>query len=64
MCIRDSLYTKYKEIVTIAGSTQSKAAKAAGLPTDLSKVLYPMDFAKSAEERDSILAAWKKNIGR
>ncbi len=59
-----SLYTKYKEIVTIAGSPQSKAAKAAGLPTDLSKVLYPMDFAKSAEERDSILAAWKKNIGR
>ena len=45
-----SLYTKYKEIVTIAGSPQSKAANAAGLPTDLSKVLYPMDFAKSAEE--------------
>lgn len=59
-----ALYTKYKEIVTIPGAPQSKAAKAAGLPVDLSKTLYPMDFAKSAKDRDAILAAWQKNIGR
>ncbi len=59
-----SIYTKYKEIVTIPGAPQSKAAKAAGLPADLSKVLYPMDFAKSAKERDAILTTWQKTIGR
>ncbi|WP_422844167.1 ABC transporter substrate-binding protein [Acidovorax sp. M2(2025)] len=58
------LYTKYKEIVTVPGVPQSKAAAAAGLPADLSKVLYPMDFAKSAKERDAILATWQKTIGR
>lgn len=59
-----AIYTKYKEIVTIPGAPQSKAAKAAGLPADLSKVLYPIDFAKSAKEREATLTAWQKNIGR
>lgn len=59
-----ALYTKYKEIVTVPGVAQSKAAAAAGLPTDLGKVLYPMDFAKSAKERDAILSTWQKTIGR
>ena len=58
------LYTKYKEIVTVPGVPQSKAAAAAGLPADLSKVLYPVDFAKSAKERDAILGTWQKTIGR
>lgn len=59
-----AIYTRYKEIVTIPGAPQSKAAKAAGLPADLSKVLYPIDFAKSAKERDATLATWQKTIGR
>lgn len=59
-----ALYTEYKEIVTIPGAPQSKAAKLAGLPADLSKVLYPMDFVKSAKERDATLATWQKTIGR
>ncbi|HEY0202388.1 MAG TPA: ABC transporter substrate-binding protein [Burkholderiaceae bacterium] len=59
-----TLYTKYKEIVTIPGAPQSKAAQAAGLPADLSKVLYPMDFAKSAKERGDILSTWQKAINR
>lgn len=58
------LYTKYKEIVTVPGVPQSKAAAAAGLPADLSKVLYPVDFAKSAKDRDVILGTWQKTIGR
>ena len=58
------LYTKYKEIVTIPGTPQSKAAEAAGLPKDLSKVLYPVDFARSAKEREGILATWQQQIGR
>ncbi|WP_280514745.1 hypothetical protein [Candidatus Symbiopectobacterium sp. 'North America'] len=59
-----TLYTKYKEIVTIPGVEQSKAAKLAGLPADLSSVLFPVDFAKSAKERDAILETWQKAIGR
>ncbi len=59
-----ALYTKYKAVVTIPGTPQSKAAAAAGLPKDLSKVLYPMDFAKSALDRDTILKTWQTTIGR
>ncbi|MDH4134370.1 MAG: ABC transporter substrate-binding protein [Gammaproteobacteria bacterium] len=59
-----AIYTKYKEIVTIPGAPQSKASKAAGLPADLSKLLYPVDFARSAKERDGILSTWQKTIGR
>ncbi|EHD20958.1 MULTISPECIES: ABC transporter substrate-binding protein [Brenneria] len=59
-----ALYTKYKEIVTIPGVEQANAAKMAGLPGDLSSLLYPVDFSKSAEERDTILSQWQKTIGR
>ncbi|WP_091906039.1 ABC transporter substrate-binding protein [Chitinasiproducens palmae] len=59
-----AVYTRYKEIVTINGTPQSQAAKAAGLPADLSSVLYPVDFAKSSRERESILATWQKTLGR
>ncbi|MFT4191157.1 MAG: ABC transporter substrate-binding protein [Comamonas sp.] len=59
-----ALYGKYKEIVTIAGTPQSKASKDAGLPADLSGVLYPMDFEKSAKAREAILSDWQKTIGR
>lgn len=59
-----ALYGKYKEIVTLPGAPQSKAAQSAGLPADLGKLLYPMDFARSAKERDSVLATWQKTIGR
>jgi iron(III) transport system substrate-binding protein len=59
-----ALYTKYKEIVTIPGTPASKAAQAAGLPADLSKVLYPMNFALSAKEREATLSTWQKTIGR
>jgi ABC-type Fe3+ transport system substrate-binding protein len=38
------LYSKYKELVTIPGATPNKAAEAAGLPKDLTAVLYPVDF--------------------
>lgn len=58
------LYGKYKEIITIPGTPASKAAQAAGLPADLSKVLYPMNFAQSAKDRDTILQSWQKAIGR
>lgn len=59
-----AVYTKYKDIITLTGVQPSGAAKAAGLPADLTKVLYPMDFAKSSRERQSILDTWQKTIGR
>ena len=59
-----ALYGKYKEIVTIPGTPLSKSAQAAGLPADVSKVLYPMNFAASAKEREGTLATWQKTIGR
>lgn len=58
------LYGKYKELAPLPGVARPAAADAAGLPTDLSKVLYPMDFAKSAAERGEILKTWKAAINR
>ena len=58
------VYASFKAIVTIPGAKPSESAKAAGLPEDVSKVLYPMDFAKSGAERGDILKTWKTKIGR
>ncbi len=59
-----AIYGKYKEIVTIAGVEPSSSAQKAGLPKDVSKVLVTIDFARSAKEREAILARWQKEIGR
>jgi len=58
------VYAKYKAIITIPGTKPSESAVKAGLPEDLSTVLYPMDFAKSAAERSTILQTWKEKINR
>lgn len=59
-----SLYGKYKEIVTTEGYEPPEAAQKAGLPKDVSTVLLPIDFEKSANERSAILERWQKEIGR
>jgi iron(III) transport system substrate-binding protein len=59
-----SLYGKYKEIVTTEGYEPPEAAQKAGLPKDVSTVLLPIDFEKSAKERSAILERWQKEIGR
>jgi iron(III) transport system substrate-binding protein len=58
------LYGKYKEIVTTEGYVPPETALKAGLPKDVSSVLLPIDFAKSAKERSAILERWQKDIGR
>ena len=58
------LYSKYKELVTIPGAAPNKAAEAAGLPKDLTAVLYPVDFQKSAAERDATIKTWQDTIKR
>lgn len=59
-----AIYGKYKEIVTTAGYKPSADSIKAGLPADVTKALLPIDFAKSAKERDAILERWQKEIGR
>jgi len=58
------LYGKYKELVTLPGFKPGKVAREAGMPEDPATVLYKMDFAASAAQRDAILARWNKEIGR
>ncbi|WP_322998520.1 ABC transporter substrate-binding protein [Castellaniella sp.] len=59
-----TLYTKYKEIVTIPGSQPSEQLLKAGLPKNVDKVLYPIDFEKSAADRAEILKKWQQVTAR
>lgn len=58
------VYAKYKAIITMPGSKPSEMAKSAGLPENLSEVLYPVDFAKSAMERPEILKKWNATVAK
>jgi iron(III) transport system substrate-binding protein len=59
-----TIYGRHKELVTITGFKPSTTAQKAGLPDDVASALVAMDFAKSARNRDAILARWKSEIGR
>lgn len=59
-----ALYKKYKEIVTIPGVAPSERLLKAGLPKDVDKVLYPINFEKSAASRDATLKTWQKVTAR
>lgn len=56
------IYGKYKEIVTIPGVEPSKKMLKAGLPKNVSKVLYPIDFKKSAKHRKEIVKTWEQKV--
>lgn len=57
-------YSKTKAIVATPGAKPSADAIAAGLPEDVSSILFNIDFEKSAKERDSILKKWKETLER
>lgn len=57
-------YAEFKAIVTAEGAPRSQAADEAGLPEDLSEVLFDMDFETSAEQRGDILDRWRAEIER
>ncbi|MCZ8096511.1 MAG: ABC transporter substrate-binding protein [Burkholderiales bacterium] len=57
-------YNAYKGIVTVPGGKISEEAMKAGLPADVSTVLFKMDFEASAKNRDAILERWKKDLER
>jgi iron(III) transport system substrate-binding protein len=58
------LYGERAAMSSVPGSVQSEDARKAGLPADISTVLYKMDFDWSAENKDRILKRWKKEIER
>lgn len=51
-------YYAWKEIVTVSGGAMPENFKEAGLPDDIGSVMWDMDFAWSAENRDRILEQW------
>jgi iron(III) transport system substrate-binding protein len=57
-------YSRNKEIVTVKGATPTADMRAAGLPEDVTTVLFKMDFAASAATRGDTLKRWKADIGR
>lgn len=59
-----AIYGHFKEIVTTPGYKPSASFIKAGLPENVSSVLVPIDFSKSAANRTSILERWQKDIGR
>jgi len=59
-----NIYSEYKAIITLPNVPRSPMADKAGLPENLTEVLFPMDFAKSGGERDAILNTWKSTVGR
>ena len=58
------LYGERAEMSSVPGAKPTQAVIKAGLPADVSSVLYPMDFSASAKNKDRILAEWKQKIER
>ena len=57
-------YYTWKEIVTVSGGAMPDNFKAAGLPDDIGSVMWNMDFAWSANNREAVLARWQKELER
>lgn len=53
-------YNKWKSIVTMSDREMPARFLDAGLPSDISNVLFEVDYAWAAENRDRILAEWQK----
>jgi len=58
------LYGERAEMSSVPGAKAPEAVLEAGLPPDVSKVLYKMDFNASAKNKDRIIAEWKQKIER
>ncbi len=57
-------YYNWKEIVTVSGGSMPENFKKAGLPADIGSVMWNMDFAWSAKNRDAVLSRWQKELER
>lgn len=58
------LYGERAEMSSVPGAKAPEAVLKAGLPEDVTKVLYKMDFDASARDKDRIVAEWKTKIER
>jgi iron(III) transport system substrate-binding protein len=58
------LYGERAAMSSVPGSVQTEDARKAGLPADMSTVLYKMDFDWSAKNKERIIERWKKEIER
>jgi iron(III) transport system substrate-binding protein len=59
------LYGERSEMSSVPGAKPTPEVLKAGLPSDVSTVLYKdMDFVASAKNKDRILADWKQRIER
>lgn len=59
-----SEYYKWKAIVTARGGFMPVAFKRAGLPADVSTVMFKMDYVAASRERAAILARWSQEFRR
>ena len=59
-----SEYYDWKEIVTIPGGTLPEHFLEAGLPADVSSVMFEMDFARAAADRAPVVEEWQKRFER
>lgn len=57
-------YYNWKAIVTVPGGDMPQKFKDAGLPEDVSTVLYPLDFKAAADERTNIISKWQEKYER
>jgi iron(III) transport system substrate-binding protein len=58
------LYGERSEMSVVPGAKATEAILKAGLPEDVSTVLYKMDFNWSAQNKERILAEWTKRLER
>lgn len=59
-----ALYGARAAMSVVPGAVQTQDARDAGLPADVSTVLYDMDFDWSAKNKQRIVAKWKAEIER
>lgn len=59
-----ALYGERAAMSVVPGAVQTQKARDAGLPADVSTVLYDMDFSWSADNKARIVARWKTEIER
>ena len=58
------LYGERAEMSSVPGAKTTEAVLKAGLPADVSTVLFKMDFDASAKNKDRIVTEWKQKIER
>ena len=58
------LYGERAAMSAVPGAKATEAILKAGLPEDVSTVLFKMDFNWSAQNKDRVLAEWRKRLER